>query len=103
MKLLPKNNFAVPHIGWNNVFYNSNCTDSHPCLSSDQIEVIEKRDFYFVHSFVAKVDSMEHEMLYFNHPDERQVAGLCKKCYRFSISSRKSGPSGYKLLDCFLR
>ena len=103
-RLLPKNNFAVPHIGWNNLFYNRRCIDAQPYIGSDQIEAIESRDFYFVHSFVAKAQEKECEMLYFNHPDARQTAGLCKKnVIGFQFHPEKSGPSGYKLLDYFLR
>ncbi len=102
-RLLPKNNFAVPHIGWNNIVYNSNCVDALSFIGGDQIRFIESRDFYFVHSFVANSDSKEHEMLYFNHPDALMTAGLCKEnVIGFQFHPEKSGPSGYKLLDCFL-
>jgi glutamine amidotransferase len=102
-RLLPRNNFAVPHIGWNNIVYNSTCTDAHALIGGDQIAAIESRDYYFVHSFVANANAKEHEMLYFNHPDALQTAGLCKKnVVGFQFHPEKSGPSGYKILDFFL-
>ncbi|QNG27877.1 imidazole glycerol phosphate synthase subunit HisH [Synechococcus sp. HK01-R] len=103
-RLLPKNNFAVPHIGWNNLVYNSKCIDAQLYIDSDQIEVIESTDFYFVHSFVAKTDEKESEMFHFRHPDALQTAGLCKKnVIGFQFHPEKSGPSGYRLLEHFLR
>lgn len=103
-RLLPKSSFAVPHIGWNSLVYNSKCIDAVPFINGDQIAAIESRDFYFVHSFVAYANAKENEMFYFNHPDALQAAGLCKgNVVGFQFHPEKSGPSGYRLLDYFLR
>lgn len=103
-RLLPKSNFAVPHIGWNSLTYNAQCTDAVSFIEDDAIKDIERRDYYFVHSFVANANEKECEMFYFKHPDGRQTAGLCKgNVVGFQFHPEKSGPSGYKLLDYFLR
>ena len=70
--------FAVPHIGWNSLVFNPQCTDALSFIHNDKISSIESKDFYFVHSFVARTSSNYHQMFYFEHPDFRQTAGVCK-------------------------
>ena len=103
-RLLPTSSFAVPHIGWNSLVFNPQCTDALSFIHNDKISSSESKDFYFVHSFVARTSSNYHQMFYFEHPDFRQTAGVCKgNVVGFQFHPEKSGPSGYALLNQFIK
>ena len=75
-RLLPTSSFAVPHIGWNSLVFNPQCTDA---LSFAMIKlVLLKAKTFILHSFVARTSSNYHQMFYFEHPDFRQTAGVCR-------------------------
>ena len=104
-KLPSSKEFLVPHIGWNSIIHNPSCIDSLSFLSGDDsVALLESRDFYFVHSYVATASDKDHEMFYFEHPNNQMVAGLCNKnILGFQFHPEKSGPAGYQLLANFLK
>ena len=103
-KLPSTKDFLVPHIGWNSIKHNPACSDSLSFLSGHSVPLLESKDFYFVHSYVATASDKSHEMLYFQHPKGEMVAGLCSgNILGFQFHPEKSGPAGYGLLKHFLK
>tara|TARA_B100001741_G_C16543467_1_gene595529 strand:+ start:1118 stop:1768 length:651 start_codon:yes stop_codon:yes gene_type:complete len=99
--VIKKNNVKLPHIGWNtlkkiekikldekNLLYNYN----------------EKDSFYFIHSFASFPKNLNHRLFdtVYESIDLPAIIGY-KNIYGFQFHPEKSGKTGLKLLEKFLK
>ena len=64
-RLVPSSEFRVPHIGWNELILNKSSSFNNGF--QHLFDRFKKSDFYFVHSFVAHLDTDRHCSAYFSH------------------------------------
>ena len=102
-KFTPSDGSKVPHTGWNSIKLPE---DSNEHFWSDQIlnEISPGTDYYFVHSFMVKVNQA------FNSVAETTYGGVRfssiirhKNVYGCQFHPEKSGITGSKFLENFIK
>jgi|SaaInlStandDraft_6_1057023.scaffolds.fasta_scaffold61093_2 imidazole glycerol-phosphate synthase subunit HisH len=102
-KFMPSDGSKVPHTGWNSIKLPE---DSNEHFWSDQIlnEISPGTDYYFVHSFMVKVNQA------FNSVAETTYGGVRfssiirhKNVYGCQFHPEKSGITGSKFLENFIK
>lgn len=82
----------VPHMGWNNI-YN---------LESPVMDGLQEQDYvYFVHSYFVPVS--EHTIATCDYPEPFSAAVQNKNFYAMQFHTEKSGPTGTRILENFLK
>lgn len=103
IKLLPKFNkkkFKIPSIGWQNLIQENNNSDHYGILKN--LTKIDK--FYFVHSFCAYPKDLSNISANYNFDKNLIPAVTVKKnIIGFQFHPEKSGKSGLKLINNFLK
>lgn len=92
VELLPvQNDFQLPHIGWNEVYW----TKNHPICAS----IPSGLDFYHVHSYFCNVKSTEHVIGTTHYPDPFPSVLAKQNILGFQFHPEKSHPVGLRLLS----
>lgn len=92
-----KQNFKIPHIGWNEL----EIKDSTPA----HLNNIEKDDaVYFVHSYQVMNISKDVKSVYCDYEGVKILSAIQKNnIYACQFHPEKSGESGLKIIDNFLK
>jgi glutamine amidotransferase len=89
IKINSKNNLRIPHLGWNNVYSDTN---------SSFYDEFNGLDFYFIHSYHFQAEKKDDVVLHVNY-DEPIVAGIQhENIYAFQFHPEKSQEAGMSLL-----
>ena len=87
-------NLKVPHISWNEIFLNKK-NDKSKILSDE----IFKKDYYFVHSYLAITKKKEHTIAYCDYFDVKVPAVISyENILGCQFHPEKSGKSGLNFL-----
>jgi glutamine amidotransferase len=88
-KIESKNNLRIPHLGWNNVYSDTN---------SSFYDEFNGLDFYFIHSYHFQAENQDNVVLRVRY-NEPIVAGLqSENIYAFQFHPEKSQDAGMRLL-----
>ena len=94
IKRLPnKNNFPVPHMGWNRLQWMRDSPLRQGLTNNEYI--------YFVHSYAAKAD--EYALAHCQYSDEFTAIVQKDNVYGMQFHPEKSAGTGLKLLNNFLK
>jgi glutamine amidotransferase len=90
----------VPHIGWNALDYPSHMTTwRNTCLNATS----QGAFFYFVHSFMAALESTTYVLAQCNYEDLPIVAAIAKdNITGLQFHPERSGPEGLQILKTFV-
>ena len=97
-ELKKKDNLKIPHIGWNNVFYNSENNDGKLIDSNSE------NLFYFVHSFKVDIPKGKYKNYITKYGDNTFCSAVeNKNIFGVQFHPEKSGESGIKVLNNFIK
>jgi len=96
VKLLPSDdNSILPHVGWNEIVFKKDNNIFNGILN--------KKDFYFVHSYHFLPDSQDNILASSKHGKEFVSIINKDNIYGFQFHPEKSGKIGLKILENFLK
>lgn len=95
VRMTPQGGFRVPHVGWNVV----EMRRTHPVFEG----IKSGRDFYFVHSFVARCDDEANVIGVTDHGEPVSAVIGCANVIGFQFHPEKSQVNGLKLIENFCR
>ena len=93
VKLKTKETFQVPHMGWNEVYF-----ESHPLFANCK----QGTDFYFVHSFHFKAVKKENVLATTNYSETITAAVINENIFGTQFHPEKSHENGKKIIENFL-
>jgi glutamine amidotransferase len=85
--------FRVPHVGWNSVEFDN------PSLLIGGIN--DATDFYFVHSYIYKLNDMSHQVAHSNHGGDFPAIIGSENIFGVQFHPEKSSSAGFKLIKNF--
>ncbi|MCE7995981.1 MAG: imidazole glycerol phosphate synthase subunit HisH [Roseivirga sp.] len=92
-KLELKPEFAVPHVGWNNVSFNEEC----PLFTRNEANA----NFYFDHSYYFNCENPDHVVAHCKYDIEVTAAVQKDNIFGVQFHPEKSQTSGLKLFRSF--
>ena len=92
------NRLKVPHMGWNQVFYNTSADESHAIFSG----IPSGERFYFVHSYYAQPTNKTHNLAVTDYGIKPCVAVGRDNLIGLQFHPEKSSTAGLKLFKNFL-
>lgn len=93
------NKFKIPHIDWENLNINEAVVDKNHFLNN-----VNNKSFYFVHSYMAKLENKNNIIAYCNYADLQIPAIIMThNIIGFQFHPEKSGVNGLKTLDFSLK
>ena len=94
IKMLPKNNIKLPHMGWNEILIKTNQNE----LIKDEIEY----NYYFVHSYFFECQSEENEVAVTDYGFNFSSIISKENIFGVQFHPEKSSLYGLKLLNNFI-
>jgi glutamine amidotransferase len=94
-KLNLNKKYRIPHMGWNEVFFKR----ENRIFNG----IVNKKDFYFVHSYYFEPDDEKHIIGFTSY--DKEFASIINKenIYGFQFHPEKSLKCGIKILENFLK
>ena len=90
IRITPKQNLRIPHLGWNNVLINND---------NAFYKEFENFDYYFIHSYHFKLSNTNHIVMTVNYDSELTAALQKDNIYAMQFHPEKSQEAGIKLLQ----